>query len=92
MGQKKVEIPSALQAQVREMGILMYQWKGRTFQGKHAVRELYSDSSQEACAGVDVTAGTLVQEFWRDKSCLHINVKELEAAINTVHTKKNMSV
>ena len=59
-------------------------WKGRTFQGKTAVRELHSDSSQEAWAGVDITTGKIIQEFWREKSVLHINVKELEAAINTV--------
>ncbi len=35
-------------------------------------------------AGVDITSGKMVQEFWRDKRTLHINVKELEAAINTV--------
>jgi hypothetical protein len=83
---RKIKIPSALQAQVREMGALMDQWKGRTFQGKTPVRELHSDSSQEAWAGVDVKTGHLVQEFWRDKRGLHINVKELEAAINTVQS------
>ena len=31
-----------------------------------------------------MTNGSLVQEFWREKQVLHINVKELEAAINTV--------
>ena len=60
---RKVQIPSALQAQVKEMGTMMDQWKGRTFQGKTPVRELHSDSSQEAWAGVDVTAGTIVQGF-----------------------------
>ena len=50
------------------MGILMDQWKGRTFQGKTTLGELHSDSSQEAWAGVDVTAGTLVQEFLERKT------------------------
>jgi hypothetical protein len=48
------------------------------------VRTLYSDSSQKAWAGVDVSSGSIVQEFWRGKQVLHINVKELEAAINTI--------
>ena len=42
---RKVQVPSALKAQVKEMGILMDQWKGRTFQGKTPPRELHSDSS-----------------------------------------------
>ena len=33
-----------------------------------------------------MTSGQIVQEFWREKQCLHINVKELEAAINTVQS------
>ena len=81
---KRLPIPNMLKQQVREMSSIMEFWKGRTFQGKTAVRELHSDSSQEAWAGVDITTGKMVQEFWRDKSVLHINVKELEAAINTV--------
>ena len=81
---QKVKIPSQLKQQVKEMHLLMEEWKGRTFQGKTTVRELHSDSSQEAWAGVDVTSGKMVQEFWRSRSILHINVKELEAAINTV--------
>ena len=81
---QKVKIPTQLQQQVREMNSLMEEWKGRTFQGKTTVRELHSDSSQTAWAGVDVTSKAMVQEFWRSKSVLHINVKELEAAINTV--------
>jgi hypothetical protein len=81
---KKLPIPQRLKDQVKEMAQLMDQWKGRKFEGKIPVRELHSDSSQEAWAGVDVTTGRLVQELWRDKCRLHINVKELEAAINTV--------
>jgi len=81
---QKLVIPTSLRDQVMEMGVLMETWKGRVFQGKTAIRELHSDSSQEAWAGVDVTSGQMVQEFWREKRHLHINVKELEAAINTV--------
>ena len=81
---QKLPIPPFLKEQVKEMSLVMEMWKGRNFQGKIAVRELHSDSSQEAWAGVDITNGSVIQEFWRDKSGLHINVKELEAAINTV--------
>ena len=82
----KVSIPPILKQQVKEMNSLMEQWKGRKFQGKAPVRFLHSDSSQKAWAGVDVTTGALVQEFWRERQILHINVKELEAAINTVRS------
>ena len=83
---QKMQISPSLKEQVKEMGQLIQNWKGRTFQGKPTVRELHSDSSQEAWAGVDVTSGQIVQEFWRQKRHLHINVKELEAAINTVQS------
>ena len=81
---KRITVPPELKKQVQDMHSLMEHWKGRKFQGKAPVRELHSDSSQTAWAGVNVTNGCIVQEYWRDKSVLHINVKELEAAINTV--------
>lgn len=34
--------------------------------------------------GMDINSGSFIQEFWREKASLHINVKELEAAIHTV--------
>ena len=48
------------------------------------MRQLHSDSSQNQWAGVDIKNGTVVQEFWREKGILHINVKELIAATETV--------
>jgi hypothetical protein len=33
---------------------------------------------------VDLQDGTALQEFWRDKAGLHINIKELWEAIQTV--------
>jgi hypothetical protein len=43
---------------------------------------MHSDSSNTAWAGVGVQTGTVVHECWREKGFLHINVKELEAAVN----------
>ena len=80
----KVQVPPSLQNQVREVQHLMQTWKGRTFLGRVPVRDLHSDSSNFAWAGVDITTGALVQEYWRDLQGLHINVKELSAAIHTV--------
>lgn len=34
--------------------------------------------------GLDVSSGQKVQEFWRQDRKLHINVKELQAAVNTL--------
>ena len=82
----KLKVPQDVQDQIRQMKTIMEQWRGRVFQGKAPVRFLHSDSSQEAWAGVDVHSGQIIQEFWRNKRGLHINVKELEAAINTVRS------
>ena len=57
---------------------------GRAFQGMCPVRFLHSDSSDQVWAGLDTTTNTAVQDFWRDKSVLHINVKELQAAVHTI--------
>ncbi len=45
--------------------------------------------------GLDINTGQQVQEFWRDQGGLHINVKELTAAISTQKklrktTRKNL--
>jgi hypothetical protein len=83
---RQFPVPQELKSQLLETRQLMAQWAGRPMNGKPIVRTLHSDSSDHAWAGVDVNHGTVVQEFWRDESALHINVKELEAAINTVRS------
>ena len=57
---------------------------GRAFQGMCPVRFLHSDSSDQIWAGLDTTTNTAVQDFWRDQSVLHINVKELQASVHTI--------
>ena len=57
---------------------------GRNFQGMCPVRFLHSDSSDQVWAGLDTTTNTAVQDFWRDKSVFHINVKELRAAVHPI--------
>jgi len=81
---KSLNIPKSLQQEVRDLNQLTSSWTGRPFQEKVVVRKLHSDSSNHGWAGVDVEHGTVVQEFWRGKSGLHINVKELDAAVQTV--------
>ena len=81
----KNQIPEELRAQIREVKTILETWVGRPFQTQEKPqRELHSDSSTHAWAGLDLKSGKFVQEFWRGKASLHINVKELEAAIATV--------
>jgi hypothetical protein len=83
---KKLPLGMDLKEQVKMVITLMEEWKGRPFQDKIPVRTLYSDSSDLAWAGVDAKNGTIIQEFWRERGHLHINVKELHAAMDTVRS------
>ena len=75
----KLVLPPALQDEVRRIGELMVGWKGQKFLGQVPIRNLHSDSSDWGWGGVDITTGSHVQDYWRDKSGLHINIKELQA-------------
>ena len=57
---------------------------GRIFLGQKSARELHSDSSGQGWAGVDLTGKQQIQEFWRTNQGLHINIKELSAAVKTI--------
>ena len=79
------EVPTFLKQEVRDLYHLTSTWTGRPFlEKKIPLKKLHSDSSNHAWAGLDIINGTVVQEFWRDKGILHINVKELIAAVETV--------
>ena len=77
----KVPIPKELKEQVLEIGNLLQNWEGRSFQGQSPVRKIFSDSSNQGWGALDLTSGQNLQEFWRTKKDLHINIKELKAAI-----------
>ena len=77
-------IPEDLKKEVIRLNALTAQWKGRPFNQKVAVRTLHSDSSDRAWAGINIHTGEKIQEFWRERDGLHINIKEMEAAISTV--------
>ena len=81
-----LEITQTLQQEVSDLNSLTKQWNGRPFQERTVNKKLNSDSSNHAWAGIDVQTGTVVQEFWRERNGLHINVKELEAAIQTIQS------
>jgi hypothetical protein len=72
-----------LRAETKKLGSLLDTWAGRQFQGRVSVRTIHSDSSDLGW-GVDINSQTCVQEFWRDQSGLHINIKELQAAVHTL--------
>jgi hypothetical protein len=79
-------LPKDLVHQIREVKQCLEDWPGRAFVRVRPSRNLHSDSSQVAWAGLDVHNGTLVQDWWRENRALHINVKELRAAVFTVRS------
>jgi hypothetical protein len=78
-------IPRTIKDQLKEIKILLENWSGRNFP-QNPSRFLHSDSSTHGWGGVDVHHGNFIQEYWRDLTPLHINKKELIAAINTVQS------
>jgi hypothetical protein len=86
-------IPQDIKRQIVELKEILLTWKGRPFGEKHT-QHLHSDSSDLGWAGLDLATGKFVQEFWRQEADLHINVKELKAALATVQSlaKPNTSV
>ena len=87
-------IPENLKQEVLSLHNLLSAWPGRKFQQQNVHRHLAADSSTTAWAGLDLTGGHLIQEFWRNSSGLHINVKELWAALNTIRSlaKRNEKI
>ena len=59
-------------------------------QGQHfktkAKQFLHSDSSNKGWAGLDLSTGQFIHDFWRKENSLHINVKELKAALATLQS------
>ena len=81
--ESKHQLSVEIKEELRKVKDLLSQWKGRPFITK-ATKVLHSDSSDRGWGGINPHTGQFVQEFWREKSPLHINVKEMMAAINTV--------
>jgi hypothetical protein len=77
-------IPEKLKTQVKELNALFEIWRGRPLPKKVPVRDLHSDASNLGWAAVDTTGNQSIQDFWRDKQGLHINIKELFAAMEAV--------
>jgi hypothetical protein len=78
-------ISPEIKGELLQVKTLLESWGGRPFVAKPS-RTLHSDSSDTGWGGIDPASGQFVQEFWRENSHLHINVKEMAAAINTVQS------
>jgi hypothetical protein len=78
-------VPLEIADQVRELHFLTTSWAGRPFY-EQPIRKLFSDASLHGWGGLDPASGACVQEFWRSQTHLHINVKELQAALDTVRS------
>jgi hypothetical protein len=81
----QVPIQEEVKTQLQDVREILQTWGGRPFPSP-ATRHLESDSSTFGWGGLDLQAGTQLQEFWRKDSHLHINVKELIAAISTLRS------
>ena len=79
-------ISDFLKKEVRDLNQVTLAWKGRPFQEGTSMRTLHSDSSTHGWAGIDLLTGDVVQEYWRTQSGLHINIKELRAALDTIRS------
>ena len=79
----KVKIPQDLKTQILELKEFLQPGVGRPF-WTPPTRILHSDSSTHGWGGLDVNTGKFIQDFWRQKSHFHINLKELEAAGHTI--------
>ena len=74
-----VSIPEDLRMELKYVKTLLDEWPGRPFEEGQPSRKLFSDSSDDAWAGVDPENNKVVQEFWRETTVWHINVKEIQA-------------
>jgi len=86
-------VPQQLKDQITDLKDILKHWPGCPFP-QISRQKLHSDSSDHGWAGLDLSTGKFVQEFWRQEASLHINVKELKAAVATVQSlaKPNSNV
>jgi hypothetical protein len=77
-------LPLGLKTEVTIVSSLVREWPGRRFLSPSPPnRHLASDSADYGWGGVDITEKRVVHDFWFHRHALHINRKELDAAIAT---------
>jgi hypothetical protein len=80
-----VQIPQDLKEEIRSLKKNLEPGLGRPF-AQAPSRFLASDSSTWAWGGVETTQKSFIQDFWRHDHVLHINEKELRAAVSTIQS------
>ena len=79
-----LQLPPSIRTQVPELRELLLSWPGRKFVTGATATKIFSDASDAGRGGLNPLSGQYVQDFWRTERGLHINMKELSAAIATV--------
>ena len=77
----KISIPEKLKTQLRELNELLVPGFGRPFSQKCTGN--CTTTVPPTPGGLEPSTGNFIQEFWREKSSLHINEKELLASVST---------
>ena len=88
-----IKIPQSLKQEIKELKKYLDPNLGRKFL-QTPKRFLHSDSSTWAWGGVDSSQKVFIQDYWRGEHTLHINAKELKAALQTIKSfaKKGESI
>ena len=81
-----LRVPSELKEQILNIKNVLLSWEGRQFGGLAPVRMIHSDSSTQGWGAIELLSGQKLHEFWRTDQGLHINVKELKAAMAAVQS------
>ena len=82
---EKHQLSQEIKEELKVVKTVMEKWGGRPFVSK-PTKVLHSDSSDKGWGGINPHTGKFVQTYWIEESYLHINVKEMKAAINTVQS------
>ena len=81
---QKYPIPGDMKEELSSLKDLLQNWKGRPLGERLPHRTIHSDSSDYCWGAKDITTGNVTMEYWRNQRHLHINTKELGAAVQAV--------
>ena len=81
---QKQPVPGDMKEELSSLKDLLQNWKGRPLGERLPHRTIHSDSSDYCWGAKDITTGNVTMEYWRNQRHLHINTKELGAAVQAV--------